>query len=337
MHKTNAHIPGFSRVNTASGADDEETFDVFHGFHHAREMHSWAENDTVVEHIPLDQVIARTTRESIRFIEEASQKDQPFFLYVPLGSPHTPVVPSEKWHGKSGVTPYADYMMETDDAAVKILDTLDRLNLTEDTLIFYTADNGFSPQANLTDLLEKGHDPSYTLRGYKADAWDGGHRVPCVARWPGVIEPGRVSEDVICHNSLMATCAEILGVTLPEDAGVDSFSILPVLRGDLNAEPTHPYVIHQSIKGHLAIRRGDGKFLNCEGSGGWSKGSDGKPTQLYHMAEDRKESRNLVDENPGLAAELAELLQTAMDNGRSTPGPKMANDPFMHDRPEAEA
>lgn len=304
----------------------EHGFDVFHGFHHAREMHSWSENDEVTETIPLDQVIRRSTEHSIRFIKEQSKTPEPFFLYLALGSPHTPIVPSEKWVGKSGINTYADFVMETDHATVQILDVLDQLDIADNTLIFFTTDNGCSPAAKIDELLAKGHDPHHSLRGMKADVWDGGHRVPYVVRWPGVIKPGRVSDQIICHNNLMATCAEILGTRLPDDAGVDSFSILPVLRGEETPEPTHPFVIHHSISGRFAIRKGDWKFIAAKGSGGWTKGDDGKPSQLYHMASDRKESKNLVDQQPEIAAELTRLLETAVANGRTTPGPNQKND-----------
>lgn len=304
----------------------EHGFDEFHGFHHAREMHSWAKNDEVTETIPLDQVIARCTEDSIRFIEEQSKTPEPFFLYLALGSPHTPIVPSDDWVGKSGINLYADFVMETDHATVRVLETLDRLKIADNTLIFFTTDNGCSPEANIPQLLKKGHDPHYSLRGMKSDAWDGGHRVPYVVRWPGVIEPGRVSGEIICHNNLMATCAEILGTKLPADAGVDSFSILPVLRGEEIEKPTHPFVIHHSISGRFAIRKGDWKFIAAKGSGGWTKGDDGKPNQLYNMVTDRKESNNLVGEKPEIVAELTELLETAVADGRTTPGPKQKND-----------
>lgn len=301
-------------------------FDEFHGFHHAREMHSWANNDKVAETIPLDQVISRCTDQSIRFIEEQAKTPKPFFLYLALGSPHTPIVPSEKWVGKSGIGTYGDFVMETDHVTVRILEALDRLKLADNTLVFFTSDNGCSPEANIKQLLKKGHDPHHSLRGMKSDVWDGGHRVPYVVRWPGVIKPGRVSDELTCHNHLMATCAEILGAKLPADAGVDSFSILPVLRGLELKEPTHPFVIHHSIKGRFAIRKGDWKYLACKGSGGWSKGDDGEPSQLYNMANDRKEQNNLVNEKPDLAAHLTTLLESAIANGRTTPGPKQKND-----------
>jgi len=301
-------------------------FDEFHGFHHAREMHSWSENDRVTEVIPLDEVISRSTESSIRFIKEQAEAKRPFFLYLALGSPHTPIVPSDKWVGRSGVNLYADFVMETDDVTVQVLDALDRLGIADDTLIFFTTDNGCSPEANFQELLAKGHDPSYSLRGMKSDAWEGGHRVPYVVRWPGVIAPGRVSDDIICHNNLMATCADILGVELPDAAGVDSFSLLPVLRGDEAAEATHPYVIHHSIKGHFAIRRGDWKFIASGGSGGWTRGDIGKPSQLYHMIEDREESNNLAEAEFEFVRELTELLEEAVARGRSSPGPELGND-----------
>lgn len=301
-------------------------FDEFHGFHHAREMHSWSKNDTVIENIPLDQVITRATTESIRFIETQSKNSKPFFLYLALGSPHTPIVPSEKWVGKSGIGTYGDFVMETDNATVQILETLDRLKIADNTLIFFTSDNGCSPAADIDALKHKGHDPLHTLRGMKSDAWDGGHRVPYVVRWPGVIQPGRVSDEMICHNNLMATCAEILDIKLPDDVGVDSFSILPVLRSTETKIPTHPFVIHHSINGHFAIRKGDWKFIASKGSGGWSKGNDGKPNQLYHMIDDRKESKNLTEEKPEIVAELTKLLESAIANGRTTPGPEQKND-----------
>jgi arylsulfatase A len=300
-------------------------FDEFHGFHHAREMHSWAKDDRVVETVPLDQVIARETEAGVRFIEDATKASTPFFLYLALGSPHTPIVPSDPWVGRSGINTYADFVMETDHAVVQVLDTLDRLGITDDTIVFFTSDNGCSPAANFDELRKAGHDPSHSLRGMKADAWDGGHRVPYVVRWPGVITPGRVSDEVICHTNLIATCAEVLGATLPADAGVDSFSILPVLRGE-TTKPTHPFVIHHSVSGRFAIRKGDWKFIACKGSGGWSKGDDGRPSQLYDMTADRKESRNLVEQERGVVNEMTHLLETAVASGRTTPGPSQQND-----------
>ena len=302
-------------------------FDFYRGFHHAREMHSWIDQDTVVKHIELTQVLPELTSESVSYIKErADKKDGPFFLYVPLGSPHTPIAPSKDWLGKSGVSPYADFVMETDNTVVEILNALDQTGMSENTIVFFTTDNGCSPQANYKELLSKGHDPSYSLRGHKADAWDGGHRVPYVVRWPKKIKPGQVSDELICHNNLFATCAEILGVEIPAGSAPDSFSILPVLKGEKLNKPTHPVVIHHSYSGLFAIRQGKWKYMACQGSGGWSKGGDGKKSQLYDIDADRKESKNLVDSSPEKAKYMLKLLETSIANGRTTPGPKLSND-----------
>jgi hypothetical protein len=124
----------------------------------------------------------------------------------------------------------------------------------------------------------------------------------------------------------MATCAEVLAAKLPETAALDSFSILPVLKGEALKEPTHPFVIHHSISGRFAIRKGDWKFIAAKGSGGWSKGSDGEASQLYDMANDRKESKNLVAEKIETVTELTKLLESAIANGRTTLGTIQKND-----------
>ena len=302
-------------------------FDYYRGFHHAREMHSWIVQDEVVKHIELTEVLPQLTSESVTYIKErAEKKDGPFFLYVPLGSPHTPIAPSKGWLGKSGVSPYADFVMESDNSVVEILKALDDTGMAENTIVFFTTDNGCSPKANFKQLLAKGHDPSYSLRGHKADAWDGGHRVPYVVRWPKQIPAGQVSDELICHNNLFATCAEILGQNIPSEAAPDSFSILPVLKGSKSDKPTHPVVIHHSYSGLFAIRQGSWKYLACTGSGGWSKGGDGKPSQLYDLSKDRKESNNLIESNPEKAKYMLKLLEDSIAKGRTTPGPDLKND-----------
>lgn len=302
-------------------------FDFYRGFHHAREMHSWIVQDEVVKNIELTQVLPELTSESVKYINERAQKkDGPFFLYVPLGSPHTPIAPSKNWLGKSGISPYADFVMESDNAVVEVLNALDKNGFADNTIVFFTTDNGCSPQANFKELLSKGHDPSYSLRGHKADAWDAGHRVPYVVRWPKRIKAGQVSDELICHNNLFATCAEIIDAKIPSEAAPDSFSILPVLEGKSLDKPTHPLVIHHSYSGLFAIRQGKWKYLACKGSGGWSKGGDGKDSQLYDIIDDQKESKNLVDSSPEKAEYMLKLLETSIAKGRTTPGPDLKND-----------
>jgi arylsulfatase A-like enzyme len=304
-------------------------FDVFYGFHHSGEMRSWIEQDVVAENFESsEQMLPRLCEESVAYIQKRGRrKDGPFFLYVPLSAPHGPIVPAREWWGKSKLGLYADFVMQTDDVVRRILVALDESGLAEDTIVFFASDNGTSPIAKIEELRKKGHDPLGGLRGHKADAWDGGHRAPFVVRWPGVIKPGSVSDDTICHNNLLATCGDILGTSLPDNAGVDSFSILPLLQGkQAQVAPTHPYVIHHSINGHFAIRQGKWKFVACKGSGGWSKGNDGKAAQLYDMSIDRSEKNNLLESRTDVARRLADLLEQAVNNGRTRPGVKQKND-----------
>ena len=303
-------------------------FDKFYGYHHAREIRTWIENDRVVENLESDEEMLPRIREtSVGYLRErGKKKDGPFFLYVPLSSPHGPIAPSREWQGKSGLGAYADFVMQTDDVVRQILDSLDEAGLAENTLVFFTTDNGTSRAAALTELRSQGYDPTYGLKGQKADAWDGGHRVPFLVRWPGVIKPDTTSSDTICHNNLMATVADILKVELPDDAGVDSFSILPLLQGRTDGEPTHPYVIHHSAKGCFAIREGKWKLVACRGSGGYSKGDDGQPAQLYDLAADRNEQFNRILSEPQQARYLADLLEQAVANGRTNLGRKLGND-----------
>lgn len=310
-----------------TGSPIEYGFDTFLGFHHAREMATWMQHDRVTENIHVNAMLPRITQAAVDYIDDRGREtDGPFFLYLPLSAPHTPIVPIEPWVGKSGLGEYGDFVMQTDDSIVRVLEALDRNKLTDNTLVIFTADNGCAPPAKIEDLRKQGHDPMAGLRGHKADVWEGGHRVPFVVRWPGVVEPGAVIDEPICLNSLMATCAELFGVELGENEGVDSFSILPVLRGAKISEPTHPVIVHHSFSGKFAIRVGDWKYLHCEGSGGWSKGGDGKPTQLYNLSKDRGEQNNLVDEDPQRTAAMRQALMDVIEKGRSTPGPKQAND-----------
>ena len=307
----------------------ERDFDFYHGFHHAGEMRTWIEGDTVTENLESpERMLPRIASSSVNYIRERGVKaDGPFFLYVPLNSPHSPIVPSEIWQGTSGLGDYSDFVQQSDHAVVEILNALDQAGLAENTIVFFTTDNGTSARHAKPEALKaKGYDPLGGLRGAKSDAWEGGHRVPYVVRWPGVIEPGSISDETICHNNLLATCAELLGSELADDEGVDSFSILPLLRGEPTADATHPYVIHHSIRGIFAIRQGPWKLIAAEGSGGWSDGSDGLPAQLYNLKNDPGEQVNLILTETDKAIELADLLEQAVRQGRTRPGSLQSND-----------
>jgi arylsulfatase A-like enzyme len=271
-------------------------------------------------------VLPTLTRKAVGFIGQRAKEEKPFFLYLPLPSPHTPIVPTKEWEGKSGLSPYGDFVMQTDWTVGQVMDALDKAGIADNTLVIFTSDNGCSPAAKFDTLEGKGHFPSELRRGMKSDAWDGGHRVPFIARWPGKIKAGARTGQLTCLTDLMATSAEIVGAKLPDRAGEDSVSILPVLLGTA-AKPVREAVVHHSISGTFAIRKGQWKLIVGKGSGGWSKGSAGdSPGQLYDMSKDAGERNNTYNEHPETVAQLAGLLDKYVADGRSTPGSSLKND-----------
>ena len=306
-------------------------FDYYHGFHHAREMKAVIENDTVIAHDEEINMLPRITARAVEYIEQRT-KDKPFFLYVPYGSPHTPIVPTKEWQGKSGLGDYADFVMETDAGFGEILDALDRNGFRDNTLVIFTSDNGCSRAAGIDGLKEKGHLVSAHLRGSKADLWDGGHRVPFIARWPGKIANGSKSDELVCLVDFFATCADLLGIPLPENGGEDSVSFLPAFLGE-SIQSTRDGVIHHSISGHFGYRQGKWKLLLARGSGGWSAPNEGKAikagapgVQLYDLDSDPGETTNLYETHPEEVARLLALLKADVERGRSVEGPTSQND-----------
>ena len=192
----------------------------------------WGRNGAAAPGFDAANVLPALARKASEYIAARAKEPAPFFLYLPLTSPHAPIVPTKEWQGKSGLNEYADFVMETDWAVGEVLAALDKAGIASNTLVILTSDNGCSSKPSRADELEgKGHFPSELRRGYKSDAWDGGHRVPFIARWPGKVKAGSRTDQLTCLNDLMATCAELLGAKLPDNAGEDSVSILPVLLG----------------------------------------------------------------------------------------------------------
>jgi len=307
-------------------------FDYYHGFHHAGDMKGVIENDTVIAHEEEVNMLPRITRKAVEYIEaRATQKETPFFLYVPYGSPHTPIVPSPEWIGRSGLGIYGDFVMQTDDGVGQILAALDQYGLTENTLVIFSSDNGTSKAANIPELAKQGHIVSAGFRGSKADLWDGGHRVPFIARWPEHIAAGSTSDQLICLTDLFATTSDITGVASPAGSAEDSVSFLPALSG-AEIVSTRAGVIHHSISGHFAYRQGKWKLLLAKGSAGWTGAKEnqlpkGSPkAQLYDMEQDPGETTNLYESHPEVADRLLKQLESDVSRGRSTAGAKQAND-----------
>jgi len=272
----------------------------------------------------LEPILPALGDRACQFIRESARQPQPFFLYLSLTAPHTPLAVNEEWIGKSGLGPYADLVMETDALVGRVLAELERSGASADTLVVFTSDNGCSPLSKVPELQSKGHFPSGPLRGLKFDVWEGGHRVPFIVRWPGVVKPAEVSNQLVQQTDLMATVAEILGEGLPDSMGEDSFSLFPLLQGI--ETPVREHGIHQSHRGLFALRLGPWKMIFGTGSGGLSLGGDSGLPQLYHLSDDPGETQNLHDERPEVVKKMTELMGRLVAEGRSTPGRLQAND-----------
>lgn len=278
------------------------------------------------------EVLPTLIDRAVAYVGERAEAGQPFFLYLPLASPHTPILTNPEWRGKSGLNAYGDFVMETDAAVGRLLQALDVRGLAKDTFLVFTSDNGCSPQANYPELLAKGHNPSGRLRGHKADIYEGGHRVPFLVRWPARVKAGQTTAQLACLTDFMATAAEITGASLPDNAAEDSFSFLHVLLDQVGGDRfVRERLVHHSIQGSFAIREGRWKLALCPGSGGWSEprpgreAKDAPPVQLFDLEQDLGETTNLAAQHPDIVARLTRQLEELIANGRSTPGARQAN------------
>jgi arylsulfatase A-like enzyme len=280
-------------------------FDTFYGFTHARDIGTIVEQNKVVEHVEDSENQPKMIAKALEWLDKRDP-NQPFFLYFPICPPHTPIAPSEEFIGKSGATDevkndrkYGDWLYQGDHMLGQILDALERKGFSQNTLVMATADNGAS---------DRTYKP---LRGAKTSIYEGGHRVPCVIRWPGKISAGSVCSGTVCHNDLMATCAEILHQKIPDDAGEDSVSYLPLLMGK-SKESSREATIHQSASGDLAIRKGPWKLIFLK---------NGK-RELYQISDDLGENEDVSSEHPDIVTELTALMKRYVADGRSTEGGK---------------
>ncbi|MEE2777372.1 MAG: arylsulfatase [Acidobacteriota bacterium] len=272
-----------------------------------------------------DEVMPTITRKTVSTIEEQSA-ETPFFVYMSLTAPHIPIVPSAPFRGRSEIGPYGDFCIEVDDGVGQVLDALERKGLAEQTLVVFTADNGCAPYIGVEDMNEQGHYPSYIYRGYKSDIYEGGHRVPFIARWPQRIPAATHSDETICLTDLLATCASITDTRLTQNAGEDSYDILPALVGGPLEEPIREATVSQAGDGSYSIRQGRWKLELTPSSGGYDRISPdearkkGLPAiQLYDLSADIGERTNLYDRNPEVVNSLKRLLEKYRREGRSAP------------------
>jgi arylsulfatase A-like enzyme len=268
----------------------------------------------------LEDVDPTFTQKAITFIERsvAENPKQPFFVYLPLSSPHAPWLPPDFVKQKSKEGPRGDLIYLADWCLGEVLKALDRLKISDETLVIMSSDNG--PRHGT-----EGHRASGSLRGYKSHIWEGGHRVPFIARWPGRIKPGDTSDEMICLVDLMATCAAVINSDLPAEAGPDSFNILPALIGQKDVGPVRETLISHSENGTFAIREGNWKLIiDNKTSGGWVEPAGeppdpDSPGQLYDLESDPYEQSDLWEKHPDIVNRLSLLLQKYRSEGRSAP------------------
>lgn len=294
-------------------------------------MKTWRKGPTASD-FDHQQTLPNLIDHAEKYIAEKSKNDDPFFLYLPLTAPHTPILPDKNYQGKSGLNAYGDFVLMVDEMVGRVMDALEKAGITENTLLVFTSDNGCSPSANFEELQSKGHNPSYIFRGHKADLFDGGHRIPCIVTWPAKIKAHLVSQ-TICLNDFMATFSALTGYQLKDNEGEDSYNILPLLLKSSPQKTIREATVHHSIDGNFTIRKGEWKLLFSAGSGGWSypKSNDKiikslPPYQLYNLKSDPSESKNLCDQYPEKVNELRSLMLKYIAEGRSTPGAPQKND-----------
>ncbi len=270
------------------------------------------------------QVLPNVTNKAVDIIKDrAKTPSQPFFLYFALPSPHTPWVPLPEHKGKSKAGEYGDYVVEVDVMLGKVMAAVSESGMENNTLFIFTSDHG--ADWRLPDMAQYEHRANKYWRGQKADIWDGGHRIPFIARWPGHIPASSVTDVLGCTSDFMATTAAIGETKLPPDAAEDSLNQLPVLLGQSNA-PVRKSLVHHSSEGMFGIQEGNWKLVLGLGSGGWySKPERADPMpggprgQLFNLAIDPYEMDNVYQEHPEIVARLTNLLETVQNQGYSRP------------------
>lgn len=262
-------------------------------------------------------VALKLTEKAVDWLTQSSKEgEDPFFLYFAHRNVHGPYAPHERFVGKSKIGVYGDFLLELDWSVGRILDTLDELGIADDTLVFFSSDNGGVQMGHKPAefVNHNGHMTNGPLRGQKTESLEGGHRVPLLARWPGHIEAGSTSDALVALTDTMATLADLMGRDLDEDEGPDSCSFLGELLGREPKQPPRRVLVHENYRGGYGIRVDDWKLLMIQGGGGigWSPFDNDRSQpngQLYHLKEDLKEQNNLYEERPERVAEMAELLR----------------------------
>lgn len=280
----------------------------------------WWRNGEMSKSFKIEECLDVITREGIAFIEREARKERPFFLYLPLTGPHTPWIPNEQFKGKTELGTYGDFIAQIDNIVAQVTRKLEELDIEENTMIIFSSDNGAAWARE--DVLRYAHQSSWGRRGMKGDAWDGGHHIPLVIKWPKKIKSGSVFNHDVSLIDFYATFAELTHQNLNKKVAEDSFSFMEVLKGNQKTK-TRDHIIYLSSAGKLAIKRGDWKYIEGLGSGGHSSPTrlipvkNGPANQLYNMKEDVLESNNLILQKPEVENDLRTFLEELVEKGFS--------------------
>lgn len=272
-------------------------------------------------------VLPTLTERGVEYLESRKGKTEPFFLYFAFPSPHAPIIPNDEFDGVSGAGPFGDFVAETDAMVGKLLAALEASGHAENTLVVFTADNGPEHYAYARDSKFEHWSPE-PLRGLKRDIYEGGHRVPFLVRWPGVVSPGTTSDALASQIDLLATFASIVDFELPDDAAEDSHDLLPLLRGEADSvRTTH---IHNTNPNVYAVRHENWLLISAatgyhsKGFAPWEKrrgypADDAATFELYDLSKDLGQRRNVAADHPDVVEELRALLKQIRQQGRSAP------------------
>lgn len=279
------------------------------------------------------KILPTLTERAVQYIASRAKNKQPFLLYFSLTSPHYPVVPTPEFIGKSQAGVYGDFVTQTDAAVGAVMDALKQHGFEKNTLVIFTSDNG--PEVVELEVgayarqQQSQHASMANWRGVKRDNWEGGHRVPFIARWPGRIAANKTSDALIGHIDLMATLASLTKANLPAAAAPDSYNQLPVLLG--RKQPVRDALVHHQINGHLALRKGSWVFIDSPTCGDGNKEPEwfrqarnahecaGAAGALYDLRADPAQTKNLYATEPDKVRELKTLLDTYRQNERTAP------------------
>ena len=278
---------------------------------------------------------------AIDYIKKPHEK--PFFLYLATTNIHHPFIPAPRFIGTSEAGRYGDFIHELDWMIGEVLKTLDEEGLTDNTLVILTSDNGGMLNQGGQHAYASGHHMNGNLLGFKFDAWEGGHRVPFIARWPGKVPAGEVSDVLSCNVDLLATMAGLVGQDKLAKEAEDSYNLLPAIKGETN-EPIRDYlIIAANSRDHLSVRKGKWMYIPAQGGGGFSEKNvgdhtfggpaafpftaqvnsdiedgairnDAPPAQLYDLESDPYEAKNLYNEHPEVVRELENLLKETRES-----------------------